>query len=1041
VTAYSDDVQTALNAIRRLFFYRSDVYAEAWGPNKAGQYGYSPACAHRHGQVCKERKATLGGYRCKTCPSFASPALSDDVLYRHGRGQVTLGAYQLRPDGTAGWLCIDVDADEDSEHARDNARRLTTLLRDRFRQVGLPIAVEFTGNRGYHLWAFCPDGAPAGDLRRLGQWAVDAILEEEGELAGIHAEVFPKQNALTEQDPLGNLVKVPLSRHKKTGRRCFFVDDDLEPLPASEQAGALLSIETVTAADIAAILGEWVPAESPRAKGSAGRPAGARWTTDVARAASALERLASWRCDDYDAWLQVGMTLRGLGDVGLSLWDQWSRQSAKYQEDACASKWGGLTPDDGLTLGSLIHWGREDAGDASHAVDLQAEPQGGGEPEYLADAPWPEHTDGAAPQGVGGTQTPTAVDLPDILTGAGRLPELATEGEAALIQAGAPIYARGDLLQRPVICPVDAADGRTTESVRLADVTPTVMLDHLARAARWWRWDVRSSQWKPADPSEMVAKVILSRAGEWQLPRIAGVITTPVLRPDGSILAEAGLDPTTRLLLVSPPTMPAIPERPTRQDAKDALAILEGLLAEFPFADGPSRSVALSALITPVVRSALGAAPLHACVSPEAGSGKSYLFDLASAIATGRWCPVIAAGGCDEAELEKRLGAAALAGAPVLSLDNVNHVLRSGLLCQLIERPLVEVRVLGASRNVTIENRATLFATGNNLAVSGDLVRRTVRCLLDAKTERPEQREFANDPYQSIIADRGRYVAAALTISRAYIVAGLPGKLRPLASFARWSDFVRSALVWLGCADPLLTMEEIRNDDPHRAETRAVVDAWAAAAPDEEITAAELVRRAGVVDDQGGPLYPGLGEALRAVAMARGNLDVTRLGYWLRANAGRVVGPWQIKREGKGKAGVRWRLVSMITKGDDGDDSDDVPNEARNLAENTAAKPVEGLEISSLSSHRHPVGGNGNGRHALSPDYTGPATWHNRDHDEPVTVVAGLGLQDGELWFQIVDGAGNKTGAPAAELSARNGVDEYYAELADSEEASDAYPF
>lgn len=504
---------------------------------------------------------------------------------------------------------------------------------------------------------------------------------------------------------------------------------------------------------------------------------------------------------------------------------------------------------------------------------------------------------------------------PDIKTAKGILHELATSGEEALIRADAPIYARGDALQRPVLDEVDAADGRKTKVARLAAVTPELMIDHLSRAAAWWRLDQRRDEWVPTDPPPLVAKIILARYGEWRFPKIAGVITTPTLRPDGSLLTTPGLDESTRLLLLAPPPMPDIPGRPTRDHARAALKVLDALLADFPIAedDGASRSVALSELITPVVRGALGAVPLHTNTAPEPGSGKSYLVDLAAAIATGRWCPVIAAGGCDEAELEKRMGAAALACQPLLSLDNVNGVLRSDLLCQLIERPLVEVRVLGESRNVVIENRSTIFATGNNLALSGDLLRRTIRCRMDAGMERPEKRKFRHNPFQMIIDDRGRYVAAALVIARAYIEAGMPGKLVPLASFERWSDFVRSALVWLDCADPVDSMEAVREDDPWRAELNAVVEAWAALRPNELITSSDLAELA--VGSEKCPSDPALHEALMAVAGRRGVIDTRSLGYWLRKHRGRIVGPWRIERAGNVESGRIWILSPATTRG------------------------------------------------------------------------------------------------------------------------------
>ena len=52
-----------------------------------------------------------------------------------------------------------------------------------------------------------------------------------------------------------------------------------------------------------------------------------------------------------------------------------------------------------------------------------------------------------------------------------------------------------------------------------------------------------------------IAATILARVGEWTFPTIAGVITTPTLRPDGSLLAKQGYDDATRLLLVEPPPM------------------------------------------------------------------------------------------------------------------------------------------------------------------------------------------------------------------------------------------------------------------------------------------------------------------------------------------------------------------------------------------------------------------------------------------------------------------------------------------------------
>ncbi len=82
---------------------------------------------------------------------------------------------------------------------------------------------------------------------------------------------------------------------------------------------------------------------------------------DVAKAAEALQMLSKERCNEYQPWVEVGMSLRSLGEVGLALWDQWSRGSAKYQPGVCGAKWATFTAE-GRGLGSLIQWANEDAG-------------------------------------------------------------------------------------------------------------------------------------------------------------------------------------------------------------------------------------------------------------------------------------------------------------------------------------------------------------------------------------------------------------------------------------------------------------------------------------------------------------------------------------------------------------------------------------------------------------------------------------------------------------------------------------------------------
>lgn len=498
---------------------------------------------------------------------------------------------------------------------------------------------------------------------------------------------------------------------------------------------------------------------------------------------------------------------------------------------------------------------------------------------------------------------------PTIHIAGGTLHTMASDGEKALLKGNAPFYVRGEKIVRPVLDEMPASNGRRTKVARLAEVTGAVTIDYLSRTANFVKWNARKKGYVQCDPPSDVAAIILSRDGEWSFPRLAGVITTPTLRPDGTILSEPGYDPATQLLLLNPPKLPKMPPKPSRGAAIKALKILDGLLDEFPFVDEESRAVALSALITPVVRGAISVAPMHVTTAPVPGSGKSFLIDLVSAINSGERAPVMTAAAKDE-ETEKRLVAALVTGQTIISIDNINGALGGDFLCQVIERPVVSVRPLGASQIIKVESRATCFATGNNIQLVGDMTRRVIVCSLDPDMERPELRTFKHSPFDQILADRGLFVAAALIIVRAYVVAGCPNQLPALASFEDWSRLVRSALVWLGKKDPVETMNRARADDPTANMIKNVLVAWHNSVQSIAHTSGEICEQASQ-SIHGTFVHAALREALIEVAEdKRGGLNSKKLGHYLARYHNRVTAGLKLITVDEGNAGQKvWRVV------------------------------------------------------------------------------------------------------------------------------------
>lgn len=79
---------------------------------------------------------------------------------------------------------------------------------------------------------------------------------------------------------------------------------------------------------------------------------------DINKAKLALEKLPSKMCDNYQEWIEIGLSLFQLGDEGLSLWEEWSKKSDRYQEGICREKWDTFKPSE-ISLGSLFYYSKE----------------------------------------------------------------------------------------------------------------------------------------------------------------------------------------------------------------------------------------------------------------------------------------------------------------------------------------------------------------------------------------------------------------------------------------------------------------------------------------------------------------------------------------------------------------------------------------------------------------------------------------------------------------------------------------------------------
>jgi hypothetical protein len=368
---------------------------------------------------------------------------------------------------------------------------------------------------------------------------------------------------------------------------------------------------------------------------------------------------------------------------------------------------------------------------------------------------------------------------------------------------------------------------RPTGAPSIASVPPGLLRDYLTRVAAAEKFHKTSGTWMPAHFSEWTISALQNR-GEYPGVRpLEALVEAPVLLPNGAVLTRPGYDAGTGILLCPPPALIVkVPEFPTRENVLEAVADLLEIVCDFNFMDDAHRAAFLSGILTPLGRYAFsGPVPLHGVDANMRGSGKTLVVDAISTLVSGRPMAKMPPTNEDE-EMRKRITALAAAGDQMVSIDNVTVALGTPALDAALTSTLWRDRILGLSETRTFPLAATWFATGNNLTFAGDTGRRALHIRIESQEERPEERcGFRHPSLLSWVArERSRLLSAALTILRAYCVAGRPDQnLTPWGSYEGWSALIRNAIVWAGQPDPGLTRGGIATLDVEGNSLKALV--------------------------------------------------------------------------------------------------------------------------------------------------------------------------------------------------------------------------
>lgn len=492
---------------------------------------------------------------------------------------------------------------------------------------------------------------------------------------------------------------------------------------------------------------------------------------------------------------------------------------------------------------------------------------------------------------------------PRIRVVAGEINRILDAAERELADSGR-YYQRGGQIVTVITDP-------GTHETRVQGVSQPALVRALAGAATWERFDGRAGDWGRIDPPTRHAAVLLDSTAYHHLPVLNGLARQPYLRPDGSLMSGPGYDLATGMFGDFDAHAFAVPVMPTRQEAMASLGVLQELLAEFSFASDTDRAAALSAILTAAVRASLAHAPMFHVQGHMVGSGKSYLCKLITAFATPQLgTPTTFPS--DDDECRKLLLAELMRAPAVIEFDNLTgDLVAHKSLCTALTSEHMTGRILGLSKTATVNTRVLILSSGNNVGPVQDMTRRCITIHLSPDCEVPAARTFARpELVQDLLRERGQHVSAALTIVRAWLVAGRPiAHCKALAGYSGWSDLCRQPLLWLGLPDPTASVYSAIAEDPDRETLGRLLIAWHSAFG----KTAAMVRDAMNLVLASPNEHAELREVIHDIAGERDDINRRKLGWWVKRHAGQIVNGRRFARASGTRSAEAWQVQVVLS--------------------------------------------------------------------------------------------------------------------------------
>lgn len=452
---------------------------------------------------------------------------------------------------------------------------------------------------------------------------------------------------------------------------------------------------------------------------------------------------------------------------------------------------------------------------------------------------------------------------------------------------------------------VSVSTDPTSGDPSIVPTSSPALTRELSVAASWEQYDGRAKDWVRCDPPTKHTAILYDSQSFRHLPLLAGVVRQPYFREsDGELITHAGYDKTSQRFGVFDARQFEMPE-PTPEAARAALILLEDLLTEFHFVAATDKAAALSAIFTAVVRPTLAYAPAFHAKAPVFGSGKTYLCELIGAFAGPAGNAKVSYPTTSE-EATKVILSLLLTSPAVIEFDDMDtDWIPHGTIKRMLTADKITDRILGVSKTATVSTRTLFLGSGNNVGPVRDLLRRVLTIHIDPRCATPATMTYKGFPVDRVRKQRGRYVAAVLTIILAWRKAGSPrAGVESIVTFGgSWSDYCRHPLIWLGHPDPATALLEQVKHDPDGDALAGLMAEWRAAFGSTPTTVRKAVERAELG-------HTDLLDAMREFPVEeKDSINRSKLGWLLKKNANRIVGGF-VFQQSTADGRVAWRVVA-----------------------------------------------------------------------------------------------------------------------------------